>query len=90
MSDDNFREVYGFATTMDEAKAKAKNAAKRIERSKKQVDISMPGNVSIVAGMHINLTGFRPGVSGRYKVISVRHSLSRSGFTTSISAEGAE
>jgi phage protein D len=89
MSDDNFREVYGWASTMDEAKAQAKTFAKRIERAKKQVEIKMPGNVTIVAGMHINLTGFRPGVSGKYKVISVRHTLSRSGWVTSLTGEGA-
>lgn len=89
MSDDNFREVYGWATTPDEAKAKAKTQAKRIERSKKQVELTMPGNSAIVAGMHVNLTNFRQGISGRYKVITVRHSLSRSGWTTSITGEGA-
>lgn len=89
MSADNFREVYGYVTTMDEAKASAKTQAKRIERSKKAVEITMPGNTGIVAGMHVNLAGFRSGISGRYKVVTVRHSLSRSGFTTTITGEAA-
>ncbi len=86
---DNFREVYGYVTTMDEAKAAAKTQAKRIERSKKAVEITMPGNTAIVAGMHVNLAGFRSGISGRYKVVTVRHSVSRSGFTTTITGEAA-
>lgn len=89
MSDDNFREVYGWATTMDEGKAKAKSLAKRITFSKRKVELTMPGNTGIVAGMHVTLAGFRSGISGRYKVVTVRHSVSRSGFTTSITGEGA-
>lgn len=86
---DNFREVYGYATTMDEAKATAKSKAKRIAYSKRGIELTMPGNVGIIAGIHINLAGFRAGVSGRYKVVTVRHSLSRAGFTTSITGEAA-
>lgn len=86
---DNFRTVYEWATTKDEAKAAAKSHAKRIERAKKSVEISMPGTLSIVAGAFVNLSGFRQGVSGRFKVVSVRHSVSRSGWTTSFTAEGS-
>lgn len=75
---------------IETTKKTAKSTAQRIARSKKQADLSMAGNVSIVSGMHVNLTDFRQGNSGRYKVLSVRHSLSRSGFTTSITAEAAE
>lgn len=67
----------------------AKSTAKRIARSKKQCDLTMLGNVSLVAGMHVNLSGFRQGNSGRYKVLTVRQSLSRSGWTTSLTCEGA-
>lgn len=86
---DNFREVYGWATTPDEAAAAAKTTAKRIERSKKQVELTMPGTVSVVAGMKITLAEFRPGVSGDYKVVSVRNSLSRNGWLTYVTCEGA-
>lgn len=77
-------------TTPETAKETAKTTAKRISRSKKQITLTMPGNPLVVAGMHINLSLFRAGISGRYKAISVRHSLSRSGFTTTITGEGAE
>lgn len=86
---DNFRTVYEYARTKDEAKAAAKSQAKRIERAKRAVEITMPGTLSVVAGAIVNLSGFREGVAGRYKIVSVRHSLSRSGWFTSFSAEGA-
>lgn len=77
-------------STPETAKESAKTTAKRISRSKKQIALEMPGDPMIVAGMHVNLTQFRASISGRYKVISVRHSLSRSGYTTTITGEGAE
>lgn len=86
---DNFRSVYEWATTKDEAQAAAKSQAKRIERSKKSVEITMPGTLAVVAGSVVILSGFRDGVDGRFKAVSVRHSLSRSGWTTTISGEGA-
>ena len=89
MSDDNFRSVYEWATTKDEAKAAAKSHAKRIERSKRSVSISMPGTLAIQAGAFVSLTGFRSGVSGRFKVVSVTQSVSRSGWTTRFEAEGS-
>lgn len=86
---DNFRSVYEWATTKDEAKAAAKSQAKRIERSKKSVTLTMPGTLSVVAGAYLNLSGFRPGMSGSYKAVSVTQSLSRSGWVTKVTAEGA-
>jgi phage protein D len=87
---DNFREVYAFARTKDEAKVAAKTAAKRIEREKASLELTMPGRIEIIAGMHLNLSLFRTGVSGRWKVITVRHTVSRSGWLTNIEAETAE
>lgn len=63
--------------------------AKRIERAKKSVEITMPGNSGVVAGMHVTFAGFRAGITGRYKVVTVRHSVSRSGWTTTITGEAA-
>lgn len=86
---DNFRTVYEWARSKDEAKAAAKSQAKRIERSKKQVDLSMPGRLDIVAGAFVTLQGFREGVDGRIKVMTVRHSLNRGGWITTILGEGS-
>ena len=90
MAEDNFREVYAWARTPDEAKASAKTAAKRIERSKRQIELTLPGRIELVAGMVVNLVGFRGGVSGRWKLVSVRHTISRSGFLTAITGESAQ
>lgn len=89
MAADNFRSVYEYATTKDEAKAAAKSQAKRIERSKKSVTLTMPGTLDVIAGAFVNLSRFRDGVNSRYKVVSVRHSVTRSGWTTSLTCEGA-
>lgn len=70
-----------------DTEAGAKTKAKRIARSKGSVTLTMPGTTSVVAGAVVNLQGFRPGVSGRYKIKSVTHSLSRSGWTTKIDCE---
>ena len=56
---DNFRSVYEWATTKDEAKAAAKSQAKRIERSKKSVEVTMPGTLAIVAGAVGAFIGYR-------------------------------
>lgn len=87
---DNFREVYGWATTPDEAKAAAKTTAKRIERSKATLELTLPGSTAIIAGMHITLVGFRDGINGVWKVLTVRHTLSRSGYLVAITAEAAQ
>lgn len=89
MSEENFRDFYGWVTSQDEAKAAAKSSARRIERSKKILELTMPGTLAIPAGAIVNLEGFRPDISGRYKAVVVRQSLSRSGWVTSISCEGA-
>jgi phage protein D len=86
---DNFRSVYEWVRTEDEAKAAAKAKAGRIERSKRRVELSMPGRLDIVAGAFVTLSGFREGVDGRIKVVTVKHSITRSGWLTSITGEGA-
>lgn len=89
MAEDNFRSVYEYATTKDEAKAAAKSHAKRIERSKKSATFTMPGRMDIVAGAVIVASQFRDALNGRYKVVEVRHTVTRSGWTTSLTCEGA-
>lgn len=93
--DDNFREVYGWVSGADPAAAKveaestAKAAASRIERSKKKLELSMPGTLAVVAGAIINLSGFRPQVNGRFKIVEVRHSIDRGGWLTAATCEAA-
>lgn len=87
--DSFYQSVLDQNTGPDEAKASSKTKATRIERSKSGAEINMPGTLSVIAGGVVNLSGFRPGVSGKYKVVRVTHSVSRSGWATSFSAEGA-
>lgn len=87
--DSFYQSVLDQNTGPDEAKATSKAKATRIERSKSGAEITMPGTLAIIAGGVVNLAGFRTGVSGKYKVVRVTHSVSRSGWTTSFSAEGA-
>lgn len=89
MIEENFREIYGWFSGDDEAKATAKAAASRIDRSKKKLELAMPGTLDVVAGAIITLEDFRPQVNGRYKIVEVRHSISRSGWLTSVTCEGA-
>lgn len=86
---DNFRSVYEWVSTKDEAKSAAKSQAKRIERGKKKLEVTMPGTLAIPAGSVVNMSGFRNGVAGRFKITQVRHTLNRSGWTTTLSGEGA-
>lgn len=87
---DNFREVYGWVRSGAEGETAAKTAAKRIQRAKASVDLTMPGRIDVVAGMHINLVGFRDGINGKWKVVTVRHTVSRSGWLTAITGEAAQ
>jgi phage protein D len=87
---ENIREIQTTARTREEAEAAAKTAAKRIERSKASIQLTMAGTLSVVAGAHMTLVGFRDGINGKWKAVSVRQTLSRSGWLTAISGEAAQ
>ena len=89
MDESNFRSVYEYATTKDEAQAAAKAKADRVKRAQKTFSFSMPGTLDYIAGAFVTPQGFRQGVSGRFKVVKVQHSISRSGWTTSVEAESS-
>ena len=71
-----------------EAKAEAKTKAKRIERSKKSVTLTMPGRIDVVAGAALTVSGVRQGVDGQWKLKSVTHTVTRSGWSTTAAGEG--
>jgi phage protein D len=77
------------AADEDEAKAQAKTAAKRIARSSRSFDISLPGRLDIVAGGKVSLSGFRDGVNGEWLVKDVKHRLDSSGWSMTVSGEGS-
>jgi phage protein D len=72
-----------------EAEAIAKTTAKRIARSTRQFEITLPGRLDIIAGGKVNLVGFRDGVNGRWLVKNVRHRIDSGGWSMTVSGEGA-
>lgn len=77
------------AADEDEAKAQAKTAAKRIARSSRSFEVSLPGRLDIVAGGKVQLLGFREGVNGEWLVKSIRHRIDSRGWSMSVTGEGA-
>lgn len=77
------------SSSPEEAKATAKSQATRIERSKKAATLNLPGRADIVAGAVVVTSQFRTEINGRFKVVEVKHTVNRSGWTTSLNCEGA-
>lgn len=77
------------AASADEAKAQAKTAASRIARSSRNFDLTLPGRLDIVAGGKVTLSGFREGVNGSWLVKNVRHRIDSSGWSMTVTGEGA-
>ncbi len=72
---------------IDEADAKRKAQARfyRDAREKAGVFVMLEkGKPSIEAEMNLNLTGFRSGINGTWFTTEVVHSVSQSGYTTSV------
>ena len=71
--------------------AAAKNAAKSIlkssERGSESITLSLSGRPDIIAEGLITLTGFPAAMNKSWTIKTVTHSLSPSGFTTSVQAE---
>ncbi|HEY9647567.1 MAG TPA: hypothetical protein V6C88_14420 [Chroococcidiopsis sp.] len=75
---------------LEQAEIKATEALRRANRGQVQGSIDLEGNVAIAAGVNLNLTGFG-GLSGKYQVTAVRHTLSKtSGYQTSVEIKGLE
>lgn len=71
-----------------EAKAAAKAKAKKLKRDTITASCGVVGDPTIKAGADLTFQGVRTGVDGKKFVIkTVRHSFSKSGFTSNIDAE---
>ena len=58
------------------------------ERGEFEADLTLPGDPNLVAGAEITLERFRPeNINGRYLAKTVSHSVTKSGWTTSITLE---
>lgn len=66
----------------DEAKGSADNGKADAEREKGGGSAEIDGNASARPGGTFILSGARPGVDGKYRIESVEHDYSRSGWTT--------
>jgi hypothetical protein len=77
------------AADADQAKAQAKTTAKRLARSSRSFELTLPGRLDIVAGGKVTLSGFREGVNGAWLVKSIRHRLDSSGWSMTVDGEGA-
>lgn len=72
-----------FATREEAEKAAASKLA-RVKQSECTVTITLPGNPSISAQTPVFLVGFREQLNGIWSTKSVTHTVTRSGYTTSV------
>lgn len=71
-----------------QAKAVAKTTAKRIARSSREFEISLPGRLDVVAGGKIQLVGISEGANGEWLVKSCSHRLDARGWSMTVQGEG--
>ncbi len=70
-----------------EARSAATSELSALQRARKNLDITLPGNPRIGAESPITLSGgWREGFEGEYVAVRVEHRLSANGYTTSFSA----
>lgn len=70
--------------TKDQAKQKAKSLGKNSDRDKGQGDINIIGDPRAEPEALCVVSGVMAGADGTYRIDSVSHKVSRSGFTTSL------
>lgn len=83
-----FQTVYDYATR-PAAEAAAKTTASRIARASRQLELTLPGRLDIIAGGKVQLVGFREGVAGEWLVKSVRHRIDAGGWSMQVTGEGS-
>jgi phage protein D len=72
----------------DEARRAAKSKRRSLKRGKETFNIDrMPGEPTIAAETIIEASGFRRDVDGEWNVVRATHTITESGYTTSIEAE---
>lgn len=73
-----------------QANSAAKTTAARIARNVRKIELVLPGRLDIVAGGKITLTSeHRVGVAGIWLVKTVRHRISKQGWTMTVEGEGS-
>lgn len=81
------KDIFTYASGADAQQA-AKSQADRISRVNRTLSITCVGRLDIVAGAELTTSGFRSGADYVWSVKTVKHRISRSGWQTTITAEG--
>lgn len=71
----------------DEAKRASAAGLQRAQRGEMTADIEAVGDPDLVAEAALTLAGFRVGVDGEWVISRATHTLTATGYTTSLSAE---
>lgn len=80
-SDERKRHVR--ARSAEDAEARARAEAERHALDKTSLEVELPGDPRLAAGLAVDMTG--PGrLKGRYVIVEARHDISRAGFTTAL------
>lgn len=73
--------------TAEEARAAAASELASLQRGRKNLDITLPGNPLVIAESPITLSGgWRDGFTGDYVAVRVEHRVGGGGYTTSFTA----
>lgn len=73
--------------TAEEARAAATSELASLQRGRKNLDVTLPGNPLVIAESPITLSdGWRDGFAGDYVAVRVEHRVGGGGYTTSFTA----
>ena len=79
----DLREVHGFADE-DNAKQRTDSLSSESDRDQGQGDIDIIGEELAEPEAEVSLSGYRTGVDGTYRIHSVHHEITKSGFVTGL------
>lgn len=72
---------------MDDAGYAAASEARRLEAASGRLTLDLIGRADLAAEGFLTLAGFRDGIDGVWKILSVEHELTPSGFRTTVEGE---
>lgn len=71
------------AANTQDAEARARAEMERRALDKTSLEVELPGDPRLAAGLAVDVTGWGR-VDGRYVIVEARHEISRAGFTTAL------
>ncbi len=84
--------IYEHPTVYPDADSAQRGATSMMEQNNRlaeTINLTISGRPDIIAEGHITLTGFKEKMNGEWLVKSVKHNLSKSGFTTTVQGESS-